>query len=104
MPVPQAKRIGGSAAHPTLREFPANEPLQRLAQSYYKKKQTDRMTAETTPGELDSGYRVLIGADLITRPMSDETTIPTDGLNIICTSGFAYSWPTISEPLGTETE
>ena len=36
LPVPQADRMGGTAAHPILRGFPANEPPQRLAPSCTK--------------------------------------------------------------------
>ena len=66
-----------------LQDFPANEPPR-------KQKQTDHITAESTAGELNSGYGVYV-ADLITGSIPDETAILSDGPIMIRTERSAFA-------------
>ena len=70
--------MGGAAAHPMLRGFPANEPPQRLTPKLHQKQeQTDQVLAESTAVEFNSGYGVY-EADLITYSIPDETAITSN--------------------------
>ena len=53
-------------------------------------KQTDQITAETTAVELNSGCGVY-EADSITRPIPDETAIPSNGPIMICAVRFVFA-------------
>ena len=58
LPVPKAKRIDGSAAHPILRGFPANETPQCLKQSCNKNRNILQITADFAAVKLNSLYGV----------------------------------------------